>query len=72
MHLGFSFGEALGSIVITLTSITWIGTASAACILCAMLHLVSPGGATEPATTTRQSVRSLPPRRLHAPSLPQR
>jgi predicted MFS family arabinose efflux permease len=36
MYLGFSFGAALGSIVITLASVAWIGAAGAACMLCAM------------------------------------
>jgi predicted MFS family arabinose efflux permease len=36
MYLGFSLGAALGSIVITLTSVAWIGVAGAACMLCAM------------------------------------
>lgn len=36
MYLGFSLGAAVGSIVITLTSVAWIGVAGAACMLCAM------------------------------------
>jgi predicted MFS family arabinose efflux permease len=36
MYLGFSLGAALGSIVITLTSVAWTGAAGAACILSAM------------------------------------
>jgi predicted MFS family arabinose efflux permease len=36
MYLGFSLGAALGSIVIALASVTWIGLAGAACVLCAI------------------------------------
>jgi predicted MFS family arabinose efflux permease len=36
MYLGFSLGAALGSIVITLTSVAWIGAAGAACMISAM------------------------------------
>jgi predicted MFS family arabinose efflux permease len=36
MYLGFSLGTALGSIVITLTSIVWVGAAGAACTPFAM------------------------------------
>jgi predicted MFS family arabinose efflux permease len=36
MYLGFSLGAALGSVVITLTSVAWIGAAGAACLLGAM------------------------------------
>jgi predicted MFS family arabinose efflux permease len=36
MYLGFSLGAALGSVVITLMSVAWIGAAGAACLLCAM------------------------------------
>jgi predicted MFS family arabinose efflux permease len=35
MYLGFSLGAVLGSIVITLASVTWIGAAGAVCMLCA-------------------------------------
>lgn len=36
MYLGFSLGAALGSIVITTTSVAWVGAVGAACMLCAM------------------------------------
>ncbi|TXH99695.1 MAG: MFS transporter [Rhizobium sp.] len=36
MYLGFSLGAALGSAVITLMSVAWIGAAGAVCMLCAM------------------------------------
>jgi predicted MFS family arabinose efflux permease len=36
MYLGFSLGAALGSLVILLTSVAWIGVAGAACMVCAM------------------------------------
>ena len=36
MYFGFSLGAALGSVVITLTSVAWIGAAGASCMLCAM------------------------------------
>lgn len=35
-YLGFSLGAALGSLTITLLSITWIGAVGAACLLGAM------------------------------------
>lgn len=37
MYLGFSLGAALGSVIITLKSVTWIGAAGATCMLCAMV-----------------------------------
>lgn len=36
MYLGFSLGAALGSLVITLASVAWIGAAGATCILGAL------------------------------------
>lgn len=36
MYLGFSLGAVLGSVVITMASVAWIGAAGAACMLCAM------------------------------------
>jgi predicted MFS family arabinose efflux permease len=36
MYLGFSLGAALGSIVITLLSLEWIGAAGGLCLLLAM------------------------------------
>ncbi|AYG59939.1 MFS transporter [Rhizobium jaguaris] len=36
MYLGFSLGAILGSVVITLASVAWIGAAGAACMLCAI------------------------------------
>jgi predicted MFS family arabinose efflux permease len=36
MYLGFSLGAALGSIVITLSSVAWIGAAGATCMVCAI------------------------------------
>ncbi|WP_082902836.1 MFS transporter [Paraburkholderia ginsengiterrae] len=36
MYLGFSLGAAIGSLTITLLSITWIGAVGAACLLGAM------------------------------------
>ena len=37
MYLGFSIGAALGSFVIGLLSVAWIGLAGAVCVLAAML-----------------------------------
>ena len=37
MYLGFASGAALGSVVIALTSVMWIGAAAAGCTLCAVL-----------------------------------
>lgn len=37
MYLGFALGAALGSVVIALTSVVWIGAAAAVCTLCAVL-----------------------------------
>ncbi len=37
MYLGFSLGAALGYVVITQTSVAWIGAAGAVCIACAMV-----------------------------------
>ena len=36
MYLGFSLGAVLGSVVILLTSVAWIGVAGAACMVCAI------------------------------------
>jgi predicted MFS family arabinose efflux permease len=36
MYLGFSLGATLGSIIIALTSVAWIGAAAAVCMLLAM------------------------------------
>lgn len=36
MYFGFSLGAALGSMVITVASVAWIGAAGAVCMLCAM------------------------------------
>jgi len=37
MYFGFSIGAALGSFVIDLLSVAWIGVAGAICVLAAML-----------------------------------
>jgi predicted MFS family arabinose efflux permease len=67
MYFGFSLGAALGSVVITFTTVAWIGAAGAICLVGA---IAASAYAWRRSNPTREAPAFMQPRRLCSPDGP--